>query len=307
MTESGNSHESIFFKKYSEFCEDLLGACPEYTAQIEAAKGLDSDSRVRRYILEVLNVKERDLVGNPGSVLPGVALEDSVWTALSAGSRRAILDYLRILDLSAVYMNVDVSGVEQISQEWVDKILREWRGKLDRVDFNSISEKFMSMFGSQSGNLPPLPERFLKGKMAKLAEDMVREFRPEDFGLTAEEIAACETDPTRAFEILMEASSKNPERLQSVMMRVAKKLQSKIQSGELKPQELAAEAEELMREFQSHPAFTEMMESFRSMFSFEEPETARRTGHDGEGRLAIARARLRKKMEAKKAAAAGKK
>lgn len=306
MTDS-ETNESIFFKKYSEFCEDLLGACPEYAEAIAAARALDSESRAKKYILEVLNVGDRDLVGNPGKVLPGVTVEDTVWAALSAGSRRAILDYLRILDLSVVYMNVDVSGVEQISQEWVDKILREWRGKLDRVDFNSISEKFMKMFGTQGSNLPPLPERFLKGKMAKLAEDMVREFRPEDFGLTAEEIAACETDPTRAFEILMEASSKNPERLQGVMMRVAKKLQAKIQSGELKPQELAAEAEELMREFQSHPAFTEMMESFRSMFSFEEPETARRTGHDGEGRLAIARARLRKKMEAKKAAAAGKK
>ncbi len=298
-------NESIFFKKYSEFCDDLAGACPEYAEQIATAKGLDTDDRAKQYVVEVLNVKERDLAGNPGTVLPGVKIEDGVWEALSAGSRRAILDYLRILDLSAVYMHVDVSGVEQVTQEWVDSILREWRGKLDRVDFNSISDKFMNMFGNAGTNLPPLPEKFLKGKMAKLAEDMVREFKPEDFGLTAEEIAACETDPTRAFEILMEASTKNPERLQGVMMRVAKKLQSKMQSGEFKPQELAAEAEELMKEFQTHPAFVEMMDSFRSMFSFEEPEAARRSGHDGEGRLAIARARLRKKMDAKKAARTG--
>ncbi len=306
MTDS-NPTDSIFYKKYSEFCDDLMGACPEYAEQIRAAKSLNTEDAAKRYVLEVLNVKERNLVANPGVVLPGVTIEDTVWGALSSGSRRAILEYLRILDLSAVYLHVDVSGVEQVTQEWVDSILRDWRGKMDRVDFNSISEKFMNMFGSQGSNLPPLPEKFLKGKMAKLAEDMVREFRPEDFGLTAEEIAACETDPTRAFEILMEASTKNPERLQGVMMRVAKKLQSKIQSGELKPQELAAEAEELMKEFQTHPAFVEMMESFRSMFSFEEPEAARRSGHDGEGRLAIARARLRKKMEAKKAGAAGRK
>lgn len=306
MAES-NTNESIFFKKYTEFCDDLCGACPEYIDEIAKAKMLNNEERAKQYILEVLNVKERDLAGNPGKVLPGVTITETVWTTLSSGSRRAILDYLRILDLSAVYMNVDVSGVEQVSQEWVDSILREWRGKLDRVDFNSISDKFMNMFGNTGSNLPPLPERFLKGKMAKLAEDMVREFKPEDFGLTAEEIAACETDPTRAFEILMQASTQNPERLQGVMMRVAKKLQAKIQSGELKPQELAAEAEELMKEFQSHPAFVEMMDSFRGIFSFEEPEAARRTGHDGEGRLAIARARLRKKMEEKKAGRTGKK
>jgi hypothetical protein len=302
-----NKNETVFYKKYTEFCDDLMGACPEYTSEVAKAKALSNEERAKQYILEVLTVKDRDLAGNPGTVLPGVKITDSVWAALSAGSRKAILDYLRILDLSSVYMHVDVSGVEQVSQEWVDSILREWRGKLDRVDFNSISEKFMSMFGTQGANLPPLPDKFLKGKMAKLAEDMVREFKPEDFGLTAEEIAACETDPTRAFEILMQASSQNPERLQGVMMRVAKKLQSKIQSGELKPQELAAEAEELMKEFQTHPAFVEMMESFRSAFSFEEPEAARRSGHDGEGRLAIARARLRKKMEEKKAGRSGKK
>ncbi len=302
-----NPNESVFYKKYTEFCDDLTGACPEYTSEIVKAKALHNEERAKQYVLEVLTVKDRDIVGNPGTVLPGVKISDSVWGALSAGSRKAILDYLRILDLSSVYMHVDVSGVEQVSQEWVDSILREWRGKLDRVDFNSISEKFMNMFGTQGANLPPLPEKFLKGKMAKLAEDMVREFKPEDFGLTAEEIAACETDPTRAFEILMQASSQNPERLQGVMLRVAKKLQNKIQSGELKPQELAAEAEELMKEFQTHPAFVEMMESFRSAFSFEEPEAARRSGHDGEGRLAIARARLRKKMEEKKAGRTGKK
>jgi hypothetical protein len=129
---------------------------------------------------------------------------------------------------------------------------------------------------------------------------MVAEFRPEDFGLSAEDIAACESDPTRAFEILMQASARNPERLQKVMTRVAKKLQGKMATGEFKPQDLASEAEELMKEFQSHPAFTEMLNSFREAFSFEDTDTARRAGRDGDNRLAIARARLRKKLDAKK-------
>jgi hypothetical protein len=55
-----------------------------------------------------------------------------------------------------------------------------------------------------------------------------------------------------------------------------------------------------MKEFQSHPAFTEMLNSFREAFSFEDTETARRAGRDGDNRLAIARARLRKKLDAKK-------
>jgi hypothetical protein len=93
--------------------------------------------------------------------------------------------------------------------------------------------------------------------------------------------------------------------IQKAMARVGKKLQEKVQRGELRPQELVAEAEELMKEFQTHPAFVEMMESFRSAFSFEDPDLARETGRDGEGRLAIARARLRKKMEARRGGGGG--
>jgi hypothetical protein len=187
------------------------------------------------------------------------------------------------------------------NKDWAEKIMRDWRGRLDRVDFDSLSQKFMNMFGEGGKNLPPLPEKFLKGKLAKLAEEMVREFKPEDFGLSPDDIAACEKDPTRAFEILMQASASNMGLLQTAMTRIGKKLQAKVARGELRPQELAAEAQELIEEFKSHPAFVEMMESFRSAFSFEDTETAQAAGRDGENRLSIARARLRKKLDAKKA------
>jgi hypothetical protein len=294
--------DTIFNKKFTEFCDDLAGACPEYSTDIQIAKELEPNERARAYRAEVLRKKSRNQGVNPGRVLPNVTIKDPVWAALSVASKKAIMEYLALLDVSCVLLAVDLSGGqnESFSQEWVDETMREWRTKMDRVDFKSMTEKFTKMFGTESGTLPPLPEKFLKGKLAKLAEDMVREFKPEDFGMTAEDLAACEKDPTRAFEILMSASGENPQNLQKVMMRVSKKLQAKIQSGELRPQDLAAEAEELMKDFQSNPAFVEMLNSFRTAFSFEEPEAAKKTGHDGEGRLAQARARLRKKLEEKK-------
>jgi hypothetical protein len=236
---------------------------------------------------------------NPGFVLPGIRLSDTLWSELSEKTQKAILDYLAILDMFCAFDSF-TGGDGEMNREWADNILRDWRTRLGGVDFNKISEKLMSMFGSAGDNLPPLPERFLRGKLAKLAEDMVREIRPEDFGISEADISACNDDPTRAFEILMQAATRNPENLQRAMQKVAKKLQTKIQSGELKPQELAAEAEELMKEFQNHPMFVQMMQSFRDVFSFEDPEVARTAGRDGEGRLAIARARLRKKLDAKK-------
>jgi len=293
--------ESLFNKKFAEFCDDLVGACPEYSADIEIAKELTPEERIRAYKSEVLKKSARSPTTCPGRVLPNVTIKEDVWKALSPANKKAVLEHLRVLDLTCVFMSIDVSGsAAGISQDWVDSILRDMRGSMDRVDFKAMADKFSDMFGGEGSTLPPLPEKFLRGKLAKLAEDMVREFKPEDFGMTAADIATCEKDPTRAFEVLLSASGENPQNLQKVMERVAKKLQAKIQSGELKPQELAAEAEELMKEFQANPAFVQMLDSFRQAFSFEQPEAARKTGHDGEGRLAQARARLRKKLEQRK-------
>jgi hypothetical protein len=58
-----------------------------------------------------------------------------------------------------------------------------------------------------------------------------------------------------------------------------------------------------MNEFQSHPAFAEMMKSFKNAFSFEDPEMARANGREDRSRLALVKNRLRAKLEAKKAAA----
>jgi hypothetical protein len=176
---------------------------------------------------------------------------------------------------------------------------------MNKIDFESLSQNFFKAFGSKDGALPPLPEKFLKGKLAKLAEDMVKEFNPDDFGLKPEDIEACERDPTRAFEILMKSSLTNPAVIQKAMTRIGKRLQDKVARGELRPQELVAEAEELIKEFQTHPAFVDLMESFRGAFSAEDEDVAKATGQDS--RLAQVKARLRKKMEAKKAGAGGKK
>lgn len=298
---SDSSLETTFFNKYVEFIGDLQGAFPELKAELDAAAGLPADKAVQRYAKEVIP-KHAGLTGAlccPGCVLPGVVLTEDLWGAVSDKTKRAVHDYISILDLSAMY----TAGGTNIPKEWAENIMKNWRGRMDDIDFESMAEKFKTIFGSD-GALPKLPEKFLKGKLAKLAEDIVKEFKPEDFGLRPEDLAAVEKDPTRAFEILMQASTSNPDILQKAMMRVGKKLQSKIQSGQLRPEDLANEAKEMMEEFQSNPAFTQMMESFRSAFSFEDPELARAAGKDDKSRLSQTQARLRKKLAERKAAAA---
>ena len=286
--------ETTFVSKYNEFCADLLRACPELQSAVVKAMSIPDTERMTAYKTMVFKQKLNSKVH---LVLPHVTIPDDLWTSLSAGSQKAINEYNSILDLCLIYTTGDIDG---ISQDMVDEMMREWRTRMENVDYKKMSGRFFELFGKQGSSLPPQPEKFLKGQMAKLAEELVKEFNPEDFGFSPEDIAACEKDPSRAFEILIQVSTRNPNLIQGALEKIGKKLQQKVQSGQLRPQELAKEAEELMKEFESNPAFVEILEGFRAAFNFEDPDLARKTGNDGSGRLALVRQRLKKKLEAKK-------
>ena len=287
--------EATFQSKYTEFCNDLEATCPELKEDIEIARGIPADNRMETYKLNIFKQTKESKESH--TVLPGVTIPEDLWKSLSPATTKAIHEYNSILDLCVIYTTGDVDG---ISQDWVDSMMSEWRTRMGKVDFNKMSSKFFDLFGKESGALPPLPEKFLKGQIAKLAEELIKEFKPEDFGFSAEDMEKCDKDPMRAFEILMSISQKNPDLIQKSLKKVGKKLQEKIQSGQLKPQELAKEAEEMMKEFQNNPAIVEILEGFRSAFNFEDMDLARKTGNEGSGRLAIIKQRLKKKLEAKK-------
>jgi hypothetical protein len=295
-----------FQSKYEEFARELAATFPELEGAVKAALAIEKADRPTVYTARVLKVKKglpsSTTEKAPGQVLPGVEVTQELWDQVSDTTKKAVLEYVSILSLCVAFQD-GLAG--SFSKEWIDKMMKDAQESMNKLDFESISQTFFKAFGGDGPNgtkMPPLPERFLKGKLAKLAEDLVREFKPEDFGLSAEEMAACESNPQRAFEILMKASMGNPQTIQRAMMRVAKKLQEKVNLGQLKPQELAAEAEELMKEFESHPAFVELMKTFRGAFGADDMEMARAQGRENEGRLAAIQQRLRKKTEAKKAA-----
>jgi len=293
----------MFGKKYDEFAKDLLESYPEMLAQIELALTLVPEERLVRYKSEVFEktrtLTPAGLATTPGTVLPGVTLTEEIWATTGKKNRMIIFEYLSILNLCVAFQGG--AGSEEFTKEWAERTMRDARASMDSIDFEKLSEKFFSSFGTKGSALPPFPEKFLKGKLAKLAEEMVREFKPEDFGFSKEELEACERDPARAFEILMKGSMGNPKLIQTAMGRIAKKLQDKVARGELKPKELVEEAESLMKEFQSHPAFVELMEAFRGMFGGDHAEDMQRSAtRDDQSRLSIVQARLRKKLEARK-------
>jgi antitoxin component HigA of HigAB toxin-antitoxin module len=300
----------VFQKKYDEFARDLQGACPELAEKIAAAVALNPEQRRLRFKAEVLGScsPSRAQDTAPACVLPGVPMPQAVWEVLSTRSKKAIQEYMTILSFSFL-LDADFEGGSK-PPEWTadfaTKMMHDMKEKMKGLDFGDLAEKISKMFGSaaEGGGIPSLPEKFMKGQIAKLAEEIVKEFNLEDLGIDPKVMEAAGNDPTKALQIIMDVFMKNPVAIQNTMKKLAKKLGAKIQSGALRPQELVAEAEELMKTFSENPQFVSMMESFRQSFGAAEEDLEKATGSANESsRLSIVRQRLQKKLAAKKAAA----
>jgi len=300
--------DSIFQAKYVEFATSLTEAFPEIAEVIKASLDSSPKDRVALYkalIMGNAGSPKRDPAVCPGMVLPGVFINEAMWTSSSEGTKSAINQFLSILTFSMMMKDGSSEALgDDAFKTWADSFMNQWRNKMDRTDFDSFTKRFADIFGSGGNRLPPFPEKLRKGKLVKLAEEIVRELKPEEFGLDPETVKQCEEDPSKAFEVIMNSTMRNPERLQGAMKRIVKRLQEKFQRGEFKPQELAAEAEEMMKEFSENPAFVEMMDSMRKAFSFDDMASAKNSGHEHTARMNIVKERLRRKMAANNAAAA---
>jgi hypothetical protein len=328
-----DTSSSVFQTKYEEFAEELLSTFPEFEPQIRAAIAIPEEERLRRFQTEVKIAHIMDRATNPGILLPGVPMPDAVWASLSASNQGALWEYVRLLSMCC-FLEGGFGGAggdgggagEDTQRVFFDQVMGEWKSKLESVDFEGLMGKFSKIFpflggGGGSGadgdatdasggatggfKMPNLPEKFLKGHLAKLAEEIVKDIKPEDLGLTAEMMAECEKSPSKAFELLIQTFTKNPGAIQNAIQKIGKRLQQKIQTGAIRPQEIAREAEELMKEFAENSEFVGLMESFKSAFGFEDMGLARQAGKEQSARMAIVKERLRKKLDAKNAASGG--
>jgi hypothetical protein len=278
---SAESLRHTFHVKYIEFCNDLLQAIPEMNEVIMTARVLSEELRLKRFIDEVLTncSPSRDASACPNMVLPGVRISPQLWSDLSDNTQTKIQEYLTILSMCTLF-----------------------EGSKNNMNFDSETAKgWAEDFARTKGSaFADFPEKLLKGHLAKLIEELVKDFKPEDFGLDEATIKSLEESPTRAFELIMELYTKNPQFLQGAVQKITKRLQAKFRSGELRPDQIAREAEELMKDFTENPELTQLMETIRSTFGMENMEAAKAAGQEDNARRAIVRDRLRKKLDAKK-------
>ena len=297
-----NKLHDLFQKKYDEFITELKSSFPEKTDLLEKSEQTTYDERIKLFF-EMVKIKPVNEM--PEFILPGFTIDEETWNKLSDTNKKAIWDYIKLLYMCCIF-DKDCSHSET-DKDWIKNSLSEWSRKLGSVDFDSLIKKFTSLFQNKteeaSGNslpFPTLPQKLLKGQLAKLAEEIVKAIKPEELGLTKEVLNECEKSPSKAFDILIRVVSENPQIIESTIRRIAKSLQKKVESGQFKPQEIAREAEELIKEFSNMPEFVEIMTNIKSTFGFEDLETARKVGKEGSARLSIVQQRLRKKLEMKK-------
>ncbi len=313
---------SLFQTKYVEFIDDLLGAFPERATEIQAARDLEPAVRVERFRNEVQSTVPLTPTEPPPFLLPGVALEADMWAVLPSTTQQAIHDHLRILSMCAM-MELDPTELPEWEEQM--KVLRESFENGGR--WEEVMKTFSSFFSSFSRDadadaadgkeekgdsgaspFPKLPERFLKGQLARLAQEIVKDITPEDLGITPEQITECEKNPTQAFHMLFSSFTKQPGMLQKTIAKIGKRLQQKIASGAIRPQDIAKEAEELMKEFAGNASFVEMMESMKSTFGGLGDLGLGAGGagaRESSSRLSMVRDRLRRKLEKTAAAATG--
>lgn len=310
-----------FSSTYTQFLEELKGTFPEYSPALLLASSLPN---TKARFLEVWRIHTNAVASSDGSIFSGAGLElvpgfvmtGALWGELSAGTQGAIWKYISSLLLLAASESDkdlwDISGFQHDMEEMMKKLkeagaeggmggLGGLGGMMGDIfaKLGKMGEAFGIKDLSGAAGKFKIPERLFKGHIAKIAEELVKEFKPEDFGISPEMLET--DDPARVFMYLQEVFTKKPEMMMTAAQKIAKKIQAKFQRGEIKREDIIREAEELMAEFSENEAFSSMFGSLSEMMKGSEKES----GNEGSARRREVQERLRKKQAEKDAKKAG--
>jgi len=310
-----------FAATYEQFVTELLGTFPEYAASLNTAK---TNPKARENFLAVWKTHTNNIAIQNDTIfteaglelVPGFSMTAKLWSELTENSRSAIWRYLTSLLLIAAAFDGssktdgiwDISGFEHDMEEMMKRLkagedtgMKDIFEKLSKMAENFGFKDISGAFGGAGGAEPKfkIPERLFKGHIAKIAEEIVSEFNPEDFGLSPELLNS--NDPTKIFTFLQEIFTQKPDMLIGIAQRIAKKIQAKFQRGDFNRDELIREAEELMKEFSDNEAFSGLFEQLGEMLKGGEKES----GNEGSARRREVQERLKKKAAEKAAAKRG--
>jgi len=279
-----------------------------------------------------------------GILVAPLALTPTLWGEVSETTHEAIWRYLRTLLLEALMegcadatsitvekahilrtilkeereeeldsgsdsgSETDVSEGVAAVEAATEQILSGMSGLKERLE--KLLQTAKSMDSSGAADMPPLPEipeRLRNGKIAKLAHDMMKHFKPEEFGIDPAMLEAAGDNLEGVLKHMAELYQRDPTVLIAGAKRMAERIQRQVMGGSIKQEELIAEAQEFVALFKDHPMFKEAIAKFQEMVG--EGGLGELLGGLGGGstagapseRLRAVQERLRKKMAARQA------
>jgi hypothetical protein len=317
---------SAFADTLKSFCQELGLTFPELQPQITRALAVSPLQFWNSWKSNLEILCDRDAAAlfaeHKGFLVSAVRLTPALWKEISEATQKAIWKFLRTLTLEAA-MELNLEGVETETMQKLMMILTAERMEADPVGAASdmfeesmnhmkpLMEKLKGLLGSGAGGfmdlsgfeMPEIPERLRNGRIAKLAEEMAKQFDPKEFGIDPALLKGDNIEEIMAQ--LAEMYQRDPTQLIAGAKRVAEKIKKQILGGSLNREELIGEAQEFITLFKEHPKFKEIMEKvsgfmgpggLAEMFGGGESSAA-----PSERRRAV-QERLRKKMAARNAA-----
>lgn len=299
---------ATFEKTYKEFLADLALTFPEYKETFVLAESVPEVSTrwvsVWKNHVKPIAEKDASIFDHGMEMVPGFVMTANLWKELSSGTKDAIWKYLStLLLLSAQNTDsgfFDLSGFAADMEKMMDMLKGDGLGQ-----FKDLFEKLGSMadtfgFKDMSGAANfKIPEKMFRGHIARIAQELVSEIKPEDFGISPELMKS--NDPKAVFEFLQEVFTQKPEMLMSIAQKIANKIKIKFQRGEIRREDIIAEAEELMKEFNENDQFKDLFGSLREAMIGSE----KASGNEGSARRREAQERLRKRAAEKAAKKTG--
>ena len=269
------------FQILSDFIRDILTTFPEYEKTLHtglaAIHNKDENNPSIDEVLEhckkiyparffdILYQKEEIFSDkDPLFFLPNIDFRDLWKLDISDNTRTIIWKYLQLILFSVVNLqeNGDTFGDTAKLFEAIDET--EFKKKLEETiqqmtEIFNVDNKSSDLSGMPLPNAEKLQDHIsslLEGHLGKLAKEIAEE--------TAEELTGGMDDVTTVGDVFKKLF-RNPGKLMGLVKKVGTKLDSKLQSGEIKESELMKEASELITKMNKMPGMKEMNQMLGQM------------------------------------------
>jgi len=319
---------SAFTTTLKSFCEELQLTFPELQAQIARAATTTPVQFWNTWSTGLTTLMTRDwktlFEERKGFLIGAVRLTPKLWSELSESTQVALWKYLRTLTLeSAMEVSLEKLGTETMQKlmdilmaervesdpaaatsELLEESMNHMKPLMEKLKGLMGSTGFMDLSGLGDFQMPEIPERLRNGRIAKLAEDMAKQFDPSEFGIDPALLNGDNVE--EILKRLAELYQKDPTLLIGGAKKMAEKIKKQILGGSLNRDDLVAEAQEFIALFKEHPMFKEVMGKVSGFMGADGLASMFGTGgSDGGGapseRRRAVQERLRKKMASRNA------